>query len=160
MTCNADALETLLFNQRSAAQPGSFEHRLRNAGVESGVGFSHPPSSVPAWARAVRGGRGLLKGPRCQSLPITPASFTTLLPRSQPRPDPGEEGGIYPAPSRHSPLCKLTFDHPPSLRIKKKVDRLIPQQLDSLPVANVLAEHQTLSVLNDAALSSGHWPKH
>ena len=114
MTCNADALETLLFNQRSAAQPGSFEHRLHSAGVERGVGFSHPPSSVPAWARPVRGGRGLLKGPRCQSLPITPASFTTLLLRSQPRPDPGEEGGIYPPPSRHSPLCKLTFDHPPS----------------------------------------------
>ena len=82
--------------------------------LRGGWGFPTPPSSVPAWARPVRGGRGLLKGPRCQSLPITPASFTTLLLRSQPRPDPGEEGGIYPPPSRHSPLCELTFDHPPS----------------------------------------------
>ena len=143
MTCNADALETLLFNQRSAARPGSFEHRLHNAGVERGGGVFPPPFLGPAWARPVRGGRGLLKGPHFQShLQVLPPSFlgpslgqtqerrvgythppldthrcanlrlTTLLPRSQPRPDPGERSDVQ--RWRRLTVAQL------NLRIKKK----------------------------------------
>ena len=94
----------LLFDQRSPSDPLASRQWLHNADGERTLGFPQLASSEPDQARLEREQWKWSNAWWVQSLPITRASFTTFLSRTQTRPDSREETGISPV-SIHIQRC-------------------------------------------------------